>query len=365
MTWRVQRGRLHPVIAEVYSLGGPPRIDREWWMASVLTFGRGTRLSDSAAVELYGWLRYPLRELHVTTTTERKSRDGIRPHHRTSSAARRVIDRIPVTSREQTILDCATHVRLVLLAAGAARGQGPAGVLDLPAEPAQNRPTPSSGRVRRSGPVRRRTAQARQACAVRHERGSVRLGVRYPAISFQTLRLSRGRHVRPEDGTCVAELVSMLAGERYSDRPRCACPALTAFLRGYNDGLDDDKRQDLFALASELVGTRGPEWLTTKRGEALVDLAWRYEARVGPMRLGPVMNFAGRFQRYEAAGAHLGRCARRQPECHRTVLATLSRLARVGSQPGSGGSDGGRELWTRASPPSHPLPSAAAAGAGL
>lgn len=186
--------------------------------------------------------------------------------------------------------------------------------------------------------------------------------MRYPAPSFQTLRLSRGRHERPEDGTCVAELVSMLAEERYSDRPRCACPALAAFLRGYNDALDDDRRQDLFALASELVGSRGPEWLTTRRGDELVALAWRFDARYGPVRLGPVMNYAGRLQRYEAAGAHLGRCARRQPDCHRAVLDTLSRLARVGGQPNSGGSASGGTGWSQACPPSSPLPSPAAAG---
>ena len=149
--------------------------------------------------------------------------------------------------------------------------------------------------------------------------------------SFQTLRLARGRHRSAGEGTCVAELVSMLAGERYSDRPRCACPALTAFLRGYNDGLDDATRQDLFGLASLLVGTRAPEAETTARGDALVDLAWRYEWRAGPLRFGPIMNFERRFDRYEAAGAHLGRCARRQPTCHATVLATVERLAAPGA----------------------------------
>jgi hypothetical protein len=125
----------------------------------------------------------------------------------------------------------------------------------------------------------------------------------------------------------VAELVSMLAGERYSDRPRCACPALVAFLRGYNDALDDDLRQDLFPLASDLVGTRACERVTTARGDALVDLAWRYERRAGPLKFGPVLNYPTRFHRYEAAGAHLGLCARRQPDCHRHVLATLRGMA--------------------------------------
>jgi hypothetical protein len=41
------------------------------------------------------------------------------------------------------------------------------------------------------------------------------------------------------------ELASMLAGERFSDRPRSVSRALAAFLRGYNDLLDDKRRQDL------------------------------------------------------------------------------------------------------------------------
>lgn len=105
---RVSAGRLHPVFAEVYSLGGPPQTQREWWMAATLTFGLGTRLSDSAAVELFGWLRYPLGRIHVTTPTRRHARDGITPHFRPRSTAWGVIDFIPVTSPEQTILDCAS-----------------------------------------------------------------------------------------------------------------------------------------------------------------------------------------------------------------------------------------------------------------
>src|SRR4051794_31569653 len=115
--------------------------------------------------------------------------------------------------------------------------------------------------------------------------------------SFQTVRLSRGRHRNPGDGACVAELTSMLAGERFSDHPRCACPALTAFLRGYNDALDNPQRQDLFALATELVGTRADEATTTERGERLVDLAWRFERRLGPFTVSPTVNFSIRFDR--------------------------------------------------------------------
>ena len=41
-------------------------------------------------------------------------------------------------------------------------------------------------------------------------------------------------------------------------RPPLLClPAIGGFLRAYNDFIDDGLRQDLFRLASEVVGTRG------------------------------------------------------------------------------------------------------------
>ena len=159
--YRVRQGRLHPVFAQVYSLGGPPRRDREWWMAAVLTYGDGTLLAHAAAAELYGWIRYPLGELHVLTRNKRAPRDGITPHHRVGSASWRHLDDIPVTGPEQTILDCAatigsdklfrrivrvaqaekatTHARLVLLAA---RSAGVRGVARLRAELADG-PSPT------------------------------------------------------------------------------------------------------------------------------------------------------------------------------------------------------------------------------
>jgi hypothetical protein len=51
------------------------------------------------------------------------------------------------------------------------------------------------------------------------------------------------------------ELASMLADEPFSDRPPSASPVVAALLRTYNDGLSDDRRQDLYPLASLIVGT--------------------------------------------------------------------------------------------------------------
>ena len=97
--------------------------------------------------------------------------------------------------------------------------------------------------------------------------------------SFQTLRLSRGKHSSPQHGACVMELASMLAGERFSDRPGSVSPAIGAFMRGYNDLLDDRRRQDLLRYASEVVGTAGSEALERARRERLVAWADEHWAR--------------------------------------------------------------------------------------
>jgi len=51
------------------------------------------------------------------------------------------------------------------------------------------------------------------------------------AISHQTVSLSKGKHSGPDQGACVMELASMLAGESFNDRPRSVDRAIAAFLR--------------------------------------------------------------------------------------------------------------------------------------
>ena len=77
--------------------------------------------------------------------------------------------------------------------------------------------------------------------------------------TFQAMRLSRGKHSSPRYGACAMELASMLAGEPFSDRPRSVSPVISAFMRGYNDLLDDRRRQDLLRYVSDVVATAGPE----------------------------------------------------------------------------------------------------------
>lgn len=65
----------------------------------------------------------------------------------------------------------------------------------------------------------------------------------------------------------------MLAEEPFSDRPRNASPVIGAFLRTYNDGLDDERRQDLYGLASLIVGSAGRKSTERERASRCLEFA--------------------------------------------------------------------------------------------
>jgi hypothetical protein len=89
------------------------------------------------------------------------------------------------------------------------------------------------------------------------------------SVSHQTVKLSKGKHASPEDGACVMELASMLAGETFSDHPASVCPVIGAFLRAYNDWIDHDRRQDLYPFASKVVGSREDKEVELVRADRL------------------------------------------------------------------------------------------------
>ena len=92
-------------------------------------------------------------------------------------------------------------------------------------------------------------------------------------VSYQTIKLSKGKHSSPEDGACVMELASMLAGEAFTDHPVSVCPVVGSFLRAYNDSIDDNRRQSLYEYASNVVGSRGPQRDQHARAERLAQWA--------------------------------------------------------------------------------------------
>jgi len=144
--------------------------------------------------------------------------------------------------------------------------------------------------------------------------------------SFQTVRLKPGRHISPEHGVCVMELASMLAGERFTDRPRSVSPVVAEFLRTYNDLVDDQRRQDLYRLAAASVGTRSSstterlraDWLPNAAGECLRD-------RLAGWLSIPAHRRAVRAKRVATELAM-------EPGRHTTALALAEQLIAIGSE---------------------------------
>lgn len=67
--------------------------------------------------------------------------------------------------------------------------------------------------------------------------------------------LAAGRHT-PQDGkACVMEMVSVLAGEEWSDAPRCVHPILRTLAIRVNDSIDDSQRHVLVPLIGRFFNT--------------------------------------------------------------------------------------------------------------
>lgn len=67
--------------------------------------------------------------------------------------------------------------------------------------------------------------------------------------------LSAQGHAPNSGKACVMEYVSLLAGEEWSDTPKCTHRALALAAQCVNDSLDDDERHRLVPLIGRLFGT--------------------------------------------------------------------------------------------------------------
>lgn len=136
-------------------------------------------------------------------------------------------------------------------------------------------------------------------------------GATGPPVSYQSVKLARGKHSSPSEEVCVMELASMLAGEPFSDHPRSACPVIGAFLRTYNDRLDDHWRQDLYEHAAKVVGTRSTRTVERRRAQMCSEWTERISA-CGVPRRRPIARLprAGRLRRWYQ-GRRLEHTARR------------------------------------------------------
>jgi hypothetical protein len=156
-------------------------------------------------------------------------------------------------------------------------------------------------------------------------------------VNYQTIKLSKGKHTSPEDGACVMELASMLAGEQFSDHPASVCPVIGSFLRAYNDSVDDSRRQDLYAYASRVVGTRGSAEVQRARAERL--LQWGAELRQRRwtrVLLPPRLRAIGLHRQppLDAVGTHaVHAIPRHNDQTHAEAMALIDELMTITDPP--------------------------------
>lgn len=157
-------------------------------------------------------------------------------------------------------------------------------------------------------------------------------------VTHQTIKLSKGKHASPEDGACVMELSSMLAGEPFSDHPASVCPVIGSFLRAYNDSIDDERRQDLYAYAARVVGSRASVIIQRGRADRLADWALEMQQRHWTSRYLPLGWLRVANLRRQPTAHAVGTFAvraipRHTAETHREVLELIESLLAIGAPP--------------------------------
>lgn len=141
----------------------------------------------------------------------------------------------------------------------------------------------------------------------------------------------------------------MLAGECFSDRPRAVCPVIAGFLRAYNDALDDDRRQDLYPVASAVVGTvTADEQVIAARVHLIAE--WAREQVAGRRRrrflVGPGPVWVDESQGGEIGVRAVHAVRRIDDVVHASALALVERL--IAYRPGSFPTGPGCDLRDRA-----------------
>jgi hypothetical protein len=153
------------------------------------------------------------------------------------------------------------------------------------------------------------------------------------AISHQSVRLGPGRHPRPGKVVCVMELASMLAGERFGDRPASVCPVIGAILRAYNDNVDDRRRQDLYRFAADAVDTRRDYHVQRRRADLALDWALeRYRRRGGTLLAPPDPEGPRDEIGYYVVGALVGKGGW-SDEQHAALIALVDEMIEIQPAP--------------------------------
>jgi hypothetical protein len=127
------------------------------------------------------------------------------------------------------------------------------------------------------------------------------LPVVLPPLGLDGIVLRKGAHSNRNKGVCAMEAVAWLAGESHSDHPACTSRVLGAFLRAWNDALDDKGRQKLKPYLLRSIGTAGDghdearawlcgDWLVRVCAPAWLELAGVVESPAALRALAPILN---------------------------------------------------------------------------
>jgi hypothetical protein len=135
---------------------------------------------------------------------------------------------------------------------------------------------------------------------------------------------------------CLRDGARVDAGARAFQRPRrLDFGDHRRFLRTYNDGLDDDRRQDLYPVAAAIVGTAASRAVERERVNRGLAFAGDHGARLAGRRAALGLAAPG------AAGAWAARAAL-DAGAHDEALSLVDELVGLGSR---------RSRWPRAADP--------------
>ncbi|MEK6271207.1 MAG: hypothetical protein AABM42_00960 [Actinomycetota bacterium] len=180
------------------------------------------------------------------------------------------------------------------------------------------------------------------------------------------VRLTDGGHSSPREGVCVVELASLIAQEEFSDRPRCVCPVIGAFLRGWNDRAPYAERQRLSPYAERIVGSRGSPRVTRERRDiclrwAGAGLSYGAVSRLGSraatrVRIAIFCGLGAAVRLTEGAGDYAARVAMAEGDADRAfelldTLLAVDEERRPGPSPVSATGNGHAPLNGNGLPP--------------
>lgn len=100
-------------------------------------------------------------------------------------------------------------------------------------------------------------------------------------LDLDTLVLERGKHAYAEKGMNVLEAVSAISpNEKFGDDPRSVSPVISAFLKEWNDDLEDEPRQKLKQFIPRIANSVLTEDIEEFRAWTATDWLVRVQAPV-------------------------------------------------------------------------------------